>query len=224
MLPMTEEGEAAIIETGAHANAMALGVESNQWHQDEIQPLRCEDLAATSGGFQDAETITLELGTAIDADEPEATGCMLAQHRQIPAATASKPRADRLWVELAGDWQVEGEALCGMQEAAADESLTNGFGVIALLALAQRRTCTTQTAAKQGISHDGLAAERRDTSHLCRCSPSFLNLRVQVGTPHPASGFPLGADMHNGQILSVPGVRIRLKKIPRPLPYTAGDV
>lgn len=111
-----------------------------------------------------------------------------------------------------------------MHQATADESLTYGLGVIALVALAQRKACTTQAAAKQGVSHSDPAGERRDTSHLCRCSPSFLNLRVQVGTLHPASGFPLEADMHNGQILSVPGVRIRLKKIPRPLPYTAGDV
>lgn len=149
---------------------------------------------------------------------------MLAQHRQVPTPTALKALVDWRWIELARQREVERDALCRMGQAAADESPADGLGMIALFALSQRATGTAEASTKQGIGHSGLVGEGRDTSHLCRCSPSFLNLRVQVGTLHPASGFPLEADMHNGRILGVPGVRIRLKKIPRPLPYTAGDV
>lgn len=65
---------------------------------------------------------------------------------------------------------------------------------------------------------------RRDIPRVCRRQPSFLNQAVQVATTDSASGFPLGADMRNSVVVNAPRVRIRLKNIPRPLSYTAGNV
>jgi hypothetical protein len=51
-----------------------------------------------------------------------------------------------------------------------------------------------------------------------------LNREVQVGTGDSASGFPLGGGLAQRLGLGVPGVMNRLKKIPRPISNTAGDV
>jgi hypothetical protein len=45
-----------------------------------------------------------------------------------------------------------------------------------------------------------------------------------VGAGDSASGFPLGGGLAQQLGLVVPGVKNRLKKIPRPISDTAGDV
>lgn len=70
----------------------------------------------------------------------------------------------------------------------------------------------------------GLTCGGWDTPHWRRCRPSFLNQVVQVGTVVTASGFPLD-DGHAQQLwFHVPGVEIRLKKIPRLRSNATGGV
>ena len=70
----------------------------------------------------------------------------------------------------------------------------------------------------------GAQRQGRDTPHLCRCRPLFLNREVQVGTVGAASGFPLGGGHAQQLCCLIPWVAIRLKKIPRPLSSTTGGV
>jgi hypothetical protein len=54
----------------------------------------------------------------------------------------------------------------------------------------------------------------RDIPRLWRCSPLFLNRRVQGGSRNGASGFPLKADMHTGCRMATPGYALGSRKYP----------
>ena len=71
--------------------------------------------------------------------------------------------------------------------------------------------------------HGEWRVEEGDIPHLCRRGPLFLNHWVQVGSTGVLQAFRLGGRAHRHQHY-VPRVWIRLKKIPRPLTNTAGDV
>lgn len=73
------------------------------------------------------------------------------------------------------------------------------------------------------IVHGGWGDEEEDIPHLCRRGPLFLNHLVQVGATGVHQAFRLGGHAHQHPHY-VPGVWIRLKKIPRLLTNTAGDV
>lgn len=57
MPTIAQEGEAAIVEAGPHADPVALSIESNQWHQDQVKALWWHDLAVSCSGFEDAEPV-----------------------------------------------------------------------------------------------------------------------------------------------------------------------
>lgn len=78
---------------------------------------------------------------------------MLTQHWQIPAAMALESRLDRQGVELAWQWQVQRDALCGMQQAIAEQPLTDGLSVLALLMLAELKAGAAQASTEKGIGH-----------------------------------------------------------------------
>lgn len=155
MLAAAQEGEAAIIEAGAHANAVTFGVEADQWNDDQMQPLRGCNLATTHAWLQDAEAVRSPEALSSVSDEPEPTPCMWSQHRKIPAIATCESGPDWVGIELAVDGLVERDATCRAQQAAAEESLTDGLGVQALFALPELASAAADVAAKRWISHGG---------------------------------------------------------------------
>jgi len=91
---------------------------------------------------------------------------MLTQHRQIPAAMTLESRLDRQGVKFARQWQVECDALCGMQQAIAEQALTDGLGVLALLMLTEFKPGAAQASTEKGIGHKGLVVKGA-TSPTC---------------------------------------------------------
>lgn len=82
-LPMpaiAQEGQAAIIEARAHADAMTVRIEPNERHQNHMQALRRHDLAVAPARLQDAETIASPARLGCVVNEPEPTRRMGSQH------------------------------------------------------------------------------------------------------------------------------------------------
>lgn len=155
VLAAAQEGEAAIIEAGAHTNSVALGVEANQWNEDQMQPLWGNDLATTHAWLQDAEAVRSPEALSSVSDEPEPAPGMWSQHRKIPAIAAFESDPDWGRIELAVDGLVERDATCRAQQAATEESLTDSLGVQALFALPELASAAADVAAKRWISHGG---------------------------------------------------------------------
>ncbi len=188
---VAEEGQAAIVEARPHANPMTLGVESDQWHQNQIQALRGHNLTVSRSGLEDVEAIAPKSRLGVDAHKPEPARGVRAQHRQIPTAMPSKSLADGRWIELTRNGKIERDAPCRVCQAAAEEPLTDGLRVLALLALTQGAARAAQASSKQGVGHDELAMAKE--RHLPPVPVQSFVLEPVGSSGDAASSFRLSA-------------------------------
>lgn len=155
MRPVAQESEAAIVEARAHADAVAVGIETHQGHEDEVQALRWCDLAIASAWLKDTEAVAATKRLAAVAHEPEPTWRMPAQHRKVPtiAALASVPEpiSDRGRIELAIGRVIERDAPRRAEQFAAEQALADRLRVRALLARTELAAESAELSAKLGV-------------------------------------------------------------------------
>jgi len=86
---LAQEAQGAVIEAAAHAETVAVGIESDQGHQDEVEGPGERQSSLPPGWFRYAEAIGTHRLTRSIAQEPELTVLAGPQHRQEAASTAA---------------------------------------------------------------------------------------------------------------------------------------
>lgn len=216
-------GEGAVVESAAHPEAVAVGVESDQGNQEEVQGPGKADASSAEVGLGNAEPVPRQAAVLPALDEPELLIWVCSQHREKDALVPGTSRGqERCRVDLAVVAAIGADAAGADEQGVPAETTGQGFGMLAALPGGNRIATHPQDPSQLRSGNHAVA--RRDIPRLCRCRPLFLNHSVQVGAIGVASGFPLVGGHAQQLHLLAPWVRIRLKKIPRPSSSTAGDV
>jgi hypothetical protein len=84
-------GEGAVVESTAHPEAVAGGIESDQGNQEEVQGPRKADVPSAELRLGDAEPVPRQAAVLPGLDEPELAVWVRSQHREkdvlVPGAS-----------------------------------------------------------------------------------------------------------------------------------------
>jgi hypothetical protein len=105
--PRAKKGQRAIVISCSHADSVAVAIESDEGHDDQVEPLRYANPPTPAGGLYDTVTILPQRRVGKVADKPQSSVCVLAQNRKVPLAAARESPADWCRVDLPVPGSVE---------------------------------------------------------------------------------------------------------------------
>lgn len=141
-------GQGSIIETAAHADAMAVAVETDQRQDDEVESAWFEEVASAPKWLRNGEAVEAQTLSRAESGEPEPSASPLlpnrADDRQIARLTGFIRKGEcRPWVDFAIRWPIKGNAFGGQERAVVRKSPGQQGGV---QALCRRIECSTSRA------------------------------------------------------------------------------
>ena len=151
------EGKRTVIETATHAEPVALGVESEHRHQQQIQKLRLATVAIAEHRFGNVEPIEVHAGLRRPTGKPKPPVEEGMQYRQVTRFThhvREMQQRHRVYFPLATD--VPGNTPGGHELALCQQCLADAgagalqFGVADLPACRAQRT-TKKIVVRQGV-------------------------------------------------------------------------
>lgn len=181
---MTQEGETAVVVTGAHADAITGIVESDEWRYHQVEVAR-RDGRRSAFGFPDAVTVARQPGVRRQMYETHAPGRTDHGYEDRPAAGEGvhEQVAD---LGFGGGREIKTDASRGVPERAARDVIADTGGITLARHRIERETGPLSglpVSCALGLHERPVLRERGGTSRLCRHQPSLSNQSVKWGRP-----------------------------------------
>lgn len=151
MGPAAQIGKGAVVEAAAHADAVAVAVESHQRDQQQVQSHGELNSIVASLGLGDAKAVGTQWLTRAITHEPEAAACSRTQHREVGlAATVRRTLEQWAGVELPVGGPVGSQPPGAQEVQLTSQQSGQRRTVAALLERGERAAGLTQGAAELG--------------------------------------------------------------------------